>query len=73
MNEDVDFDNYKDGKGKTYAYILDNLDVLWRDEIIHIIRTRQELKKSLAQNEDNRTLDSNTTAYDLNKKTEETP
>jgi len=73
VNEDVDFDNYKDGKGKTYKYILDNLDVLWRDEIIHIIRTRQELKKSLAQNEDNRTLDCNTTAYDLNKKTEETP
>jgi hypothetical protein len=62
VNEDVDFDGYKDGKGKTYAYILDHLDVLWKDEIIHIIRTRQELKKSLAQNEDNRTLDSNTTA-----------
>lgn len=58
VNEDVDFDGYKDGKGKTYSSILEGLDVLWKDEIFHIIRTRQELKKSLKENEDNRTLDS---------------
>jgi len=46
---------------------LTNLDVLWKDEITHIIRTKQDLKRSLKETEDNRTLDSNTQQYDINK------
>jgi hypothetical protein len=56
VNEDVDFEQFKDSKGKSYSQILDNLEVLWKDEIHHIIKTKLQLKIKKEATEDNRAI-----------------